>query len=37
MTSAILKDYDGDILLVGINYNAKTKEHSCRIEKVEYK
>jgi hypothetical protein len=29
--------FDGfgtDILLVGINYDAKTKEHSCRIEKV---
>ena len=31
---AVLKDYVGEILLVGINYNAKTKEHSCRIEKI---
>ena len=30
----ILKDYAGEILLVGINYNAKSKEHSCRIEKI---
>jgi hypothetical protein len=29
--------FDGfgtDILLVGINYDAKTKEHNCRIERV---
>ena len=25
--------YTGDILLVGINYDKKTKEHECRIEK----
>lgn len=24
-----LKDYHGNILLVGINYNKKTKEHTC--------
>lgn len=30
-----LKDYGGDILLVGINYDAKNKEHTCIIE--EYK
>ncbi|HJA94272.1 MAG TPA: AAA family ATPase [Candidatus Eisenbergiella merdipullorum] len=29
-----LKDYGGDILLVGINYNERTKRHSCRIEKI---
>ena len=29
-----LKDYAGDILLVGINYDKKTKEHSCSIEKL---
>ena len=28
----ILKDYGGDILLVGINYDAKSKRHTCRIE-----
>ena len=27
-----LEDYTGEILLVGINYNRKTKEHQCRIE-----
>ncbi|WP_461879010.1 AAA family ATPase [Fusicatenibacter sp.] len=27
-------EYTGDILLVGINYNKKTKEHECRIEKI---
>jgi len=28
-----LKNYTGDILLVGINYNKKDKCHQCRIEK----
>lgn len=28
----IVKDYCGTILLVGINYNAKTKKHTCKIE-----
>ena len=30
-----LTDYTGDILLVGINYDKETKEHTCEIE--EYK
>ena len=30
-----LENYGGDILLVGINYNEKSKKHTCRIE--EYK
>ncbi len=29
-----LKDYSGDILLVGINYDKKLKKHSCKIEKA---
>lgn len=29
-----LKDYSGEILLVGINYNKETKKHVCVIEKV---
>ena len=29
-----LMDYAGDILLVGINYDKKTKEHTCSIENV---
>ena len=29
-----LKDYSGEILLVGINYNKKKKKHDCMIEKV---
>ncbi|MCM1233705.1 MAG: PD-(D/E)XK nuclease domain-containing protein [Ruminococcus flavefaciens] len=29
-----LKDYSGDILLVGINYNKGDKRHTCKIEKV---
>ena len=28
-----LKDYKGNLLLVGINYDKKTKEHQCVIEK----
>jgi hypothetical protein len=31
----VLEGFDSDILLVGINYDEKTKKHSCRIEKVE--
>ncbi|SES28870.1 Predicted AAA-ATPase [Butyrivibrio fibrisolvens] len=31
---AILKDYYGDILLVGVNYDETTKEHSCVIERL---
>ncbi len=30
-----LKDYKGNILLVGVNYEKKTKKHQCRIEKFE--
>lgn len=30
-----LEDYRGNILLVGINYDKQTKEHSCIIEHVE--
>lgn len=30
-----LKDYQGTILLVGVNYDKKTKEHRCKIEKYE--
>lgn len=29
---AVLKDYGGDIILAGINYDSQTKEHSCTIE-----
>ena len=28
-----LDDYNGEILLVGINYDKKSKEHQCVIEK----
>ena len=33
---AKLADYTGDILLVGINYDNKSKHHSCKIEKIHY-
>ena len=29
-----LKDYHGDIFLVGINYSKDTKAHECAIEKI---
>lgn len=29
-----LKDYQGNLLLVGINYDRKTKEHECVIEEI---
>ena len=32
-----IKQYTGDILLVGINYDKKTKEHQCLIERYEKK
>lgn len=32
-----IKSYGGEILLVGINYNEKTKEHTCMVEKFENK
>lgn len=32
-----LKDYKGNILLVGINYDKKTKKHSCVIEEYSEK
>lgn len=31
---AVLKDYGGEIVMAGINYDAKTKEHSCVIERL---
>lgn len=27
-----LKDYGGEILMVGINYDPKSKNHTCKIE-----
>jgi len=30
-----LKEYKGNVLLVGINYEKKNKKHQCRIEKIE--
>ena len=31
---AVLNGYGGELMLVGINYDPKTKEHSCKIEKI---
>ncbi len=30
---ASIEQYTGEILLVGINYDKKTKKHQCKIEK----
>ncbi len=30
-----LKEYKGNILLIGINYDKKSRKHQCRIEKME--
>lgn len=27
-----IKDYGGEILLVGISYDAKSRKHTCKIE-----
>ena len=32
---SVLKQYQGKVLLVGINYNRKTKKHECAIEVME--
>lgn len=32
-----LEEYQGNLLLVGVCYNKKTKEHICKIEKYEWK
>lgn len=29
-----LKEYQGNLILVGLNYDKKTKEHNCIIEKL---
>lgn len=31
-----LSEYQGNLLLAGINYDKKTKKHTCLIEKVDY-
>ena len=31
---AVLNGYGGELVLVGINYDQKTKEHSCKIERI---
>ena len=30
-----IRDYGGDVLLVGINYDTEKKTHECRIERFE--
>lgn len=34
---SFLEQYKGEILLVGINYDKKTKEHECAIKKILYR
>lgn len=31
---AVLKGYGGELVLVGINYDQKTNDHSCKIERI---
>ena len=31
----VLEDYGGEILLVGISYNVKTQQHTCKIERYQ--
>lgn len=31
-----LKEYHGNLLLVGINYDKESKKHSCVIEKYQF-
>lgn len=31
----LLKGYVGEMVLVGINYDVKTQDHSCKIERIE--
>ena len=31
---AVLKEYGGEVVIVGIGYDAKKKEHNCVIERV---
>lgn len=31
---AILANHCGEIVLAGINYNSKTNEHTCKIERI---
>jgi len=30
----VLRDYKGNVLLVGVNYSKKTKKHECTIEMI---
>jgi hypothetical protein len=34
---SVLSEYGGDIILVGINYDSSTDEHSCVIERLSMK
>ena len=31
-----LKEYQGNLLLVGVNYDKETKKHTCMIEKIKW-
>lgn len=34
---AVLEGFDGELILVGVNYNEKTKVHSCVIERQDFR
>ncbi len=31
---AVIREYEGPVVLVGINYDPETKEHTCEIERL---
>ena len=31
---AVIRVYEGPVVLVGINYDPETKEHTCEIERL---
>lgn len=33
--TGVLSSYAGNLLMVGINYNKKSKKHECKIKKME--
>ena len=35
--AASLQDYTGEVILVGLNYDEKSKRHTCRINRIEAK
>mgnify|MGYP002517741817 CR=1 FL=1 len=32
--TGVLKEFSGDVIMVGINYDKKSKRHECEIERL---